>query len=809
MHSKLNTFNLHSIKKFLVLSSLAVLTACGGNGEVISLNGYPLVVNVSGLKGSSVLLKNDNGIDRGGDRLLVSKDGNFSFSTLIPQGGKYLVRVKSQPDGQVCTVNNGSGVGSPNMSVVNVICSAIADAYVVKGLLSGLLDRHYIVLSNNTTDVLTLTENGAFQFPQLLARGSRYTVAIETYPEAQNCTLTNEEGPVSADMPKVIVNCGTVPDEFTIGGTVTGLAQGDLVLNNRNSNGGVVDTLTINTASPGFPQFVFGNKVVFNGYYNVTVAKNPAGQICTPSQNTGNNVVQNITTVVVNCVDENKSFRISGTLSGLDAGQTITLLNNGADEITLDSNKTFQFPTKVGIGDPYKVTITNNGYPFLQQCEVINGSGTVKNAPVNDVQVNCSVAPVSVYQSFPNNAAGYYPVALIRNDDGTFYGMTTTTIIRNDNNNDKTGYLFYLTSGRVIQYLHPLEGNGGTRPPFYFDPAFPTGIMRANDGNLYGNTYLAGSNYVGAIYTLDTVSNLFEQNAASFPASNQGPVADLIQGNGVDNNLYGITYGDILIQDRINGGSVFERNYLGEVTPLHTFTFADASTYGVRPVGRLLLVGNDLYGTTEMGGKNGRGTIFAIKTDGSGFKVIAHFEAGGSFPTHRTEDRDKDSPGIYSDPYALPYSGLMQATDGKLYGVAKYGGEHDGGRIFKVDLNKADDDKLSTHYSFVKRNGYPIFELLQLKDGKLYGTTQGDGTRNNGGDGGEPHDTIYKGTIFRIALDDKAPLEILHSFTGIRNGGDDGDRPVTRLISDGENLYGATRFGGRFDRGMIYKFGRK
>ncbi len=802
--AKFCIFNFRGLKKFLVLIGLAALIGCGGGSGVAS-QGYPLVVNLVGLRGNLVLLPNDNS----NDKLLLSQDGTFQFSTLIQAGSKYLVRVKSQPEGQICTVNNASGGGGKNMPVVSLICSAIGDAGVIKGMLFGLEDNRYIVLSNNIVDVLTLSKNEEFQFPQLLARGSRYKVVIETSPQGQNCTLTNEEGLVSDDMPKVIVNCDSVPLAFTIGGTVTGLDQGDLILNNRNINGDIVDTLTINTASPEFPQFAFDNKVVLNGYYNVTVEKNPAGQICTPSHNTGNNIVKNITTIIVNCVDENNSFSISGTLSGLDVGQTVTLLNNGADQIRLNSDGTFQFPTKVGNHDPYHVTIDSSTYPFLQQCEVVNGSGTIKNAPVDNVQVNCAIAPVSAYQFFPNNDAGYYPAALIRNDDGSFYGITTTTIIRNENNNDKTGYIFYLTSGRAMLFLHWLVGNGAPRPPFYFDPAFSTGVMRAKDDNLYGNTYLDGLNYVGAIYKLDTSSNIFEQNKISFPVTNQGPVADLIQGNDIDNNLYGITYGDILLNDSVNGGSVFKKNYLNEIILLHTFTFADASKYGVRPNGRLLLIGDDLYGTTEMGGNNDRGTIFTIKTDGSGFKVIAHFEAGGSFPPHRTADRDTESPGRYSDPYELPYSGLIQATDGKLYGVAKYGGDHDGGRIFKVDLDKADDHKLSTHYSFAKQNGYPIFELLQLKDGKLYGLTQGDGSRNNGGDGGNPHDSIYKGTIYRIALDDNALLEILHTFTGIENGGDDGDRPSTRLIFDGDgSLYGSTRFGGRFDRGMIYKFGR-
>lgn len=79
-------------------------------------------------------------------------------------------------------------------------------------------------------------------------------------------------------------------------------------------------------------------------------------------------------------------FSIGGTLSGLPGGQSIVLLNNGRDSLTLAANGPFVFGGLVPFDGSYVVTISTQ--PASANCVVTNGSGTV-NGDVNTVQVTC------------------------------------------------------------------------------------------------------------------------------------------------------------------------------------------------------------------------------------------------------------------------------------------------------------------------------------------------------------------------------------------------------------------------------------
>lgn len=84
--------------------------------------------------------------------------------------------------------------------------------------------------------------------------------------------------------------------------------------------------------------------------------------------------------------DVGSNFSIGGTVSGLPAGQSIVLLNNGRDSLTIASNGAFVFGGLVPFGASYLVTIS--AQPASANCTVTNGSGTV-NGDVNNVQVSC------------------------------------------------------------------------------------------------------------------------------------------------------------------------------------------------------------------------------------------------------------------------------------------------------------------------------------------------------------------------------------------------------------------------------------
>ncbi len=79
---------------------------------------------------------------------------------------------------------------------------------------------------------------------------------------------------------------------------------------------------------------------------------------------------------------------------------------------------------------------------------------------------------------------------------------------------------------------------------------------------------------------------------------------------------------------------------------------------------------------------------------------------------------------------ANPEAGLVQASDGKLYGTTVFGGRHGEGSIFSI----ATDGTLTTLYSFPSFDhvdGANPFGLMQHTDGKFYGTTSEGGTSIN------------------------------------------------------------------------------
>jgi len=97
-----------------------------GTGQVDNWSGgtagsqtYTVGGSVSGLSGTVVLQ------DNGGDNLSVSANGPFTFGTALASGAAYNVTVLTNPSGQTCTVNNGTGtMGSANLTSVAVFCGA-------------------------------------------------------------------------------------------------------------------------------------------------------------------------------------------------------------------------------------------------------------------------------------------------------------------------------------------------------------------------------------------------------------------------------------------------------------------------------------------------------------------------------------------------------------------------------------------------------------------------------------------------------------------------------------------------------------
>lgn len=148
--------------------------------------------NISGLSGSLVLQNNNV------DSLTVSTTGAFIFPRSLVESSSYSITVISQPNGQTCTVNAGSGVISvTDITNVDVVCNDIAvPAHTVGGVISGLSGS--VVLQNNDIDLLTVSANGTFTFPSAIVEGSNYAITILSQPNAQSCTINASSGVISS-----------------------------------------------------------------------------------------------------------------------------------------------------------------------------------------------------------------------------------------------------------------------------------------------------------------------------------------------------------------------------------------------------------------------------------------------------------------------------------------------------------------------------------------------------------------------------------------------------------------------------------
>lgn len=81
------------------------------------------------------------------------------------------------------------------------------------------------------------------------------------------------------------------------------------------------------------------------------------------------------------------TYPVTGSLSGLDPGVQVTLLDNAADPLTLTANGAFRFATPVALNASYDVTVGSQ--PTGQTCTVSNGSGSETGLTVN-VEVVCA-----------------------------------------------------------------------------------------------------------------------------------------------------------------------------------------------------------------------------------------------------------------------------------------------------------------------------------------------------------------------------------------------------------------------------------
>lgn len=174
----------------------------------------------------------------------------------------------------------------------------------------------------------------------------------------------------------------TKPATYTIGGSISGLTTGGLVLRNDGA-----DDLALPADAATFQ---FATPITAGGSYSITPFAQPTGLTCTVNNGVGSNVKANINNIHIVC--SAITHTVGGTISGL-TGSGLVLQNNSGDDLTIASNAAnFEFATAIAYGGGYAVSVL--AQPSGQYCSIANNSGTATTS-ITDVTVTCSQTTLS------------------------------------------------------------------------------------------------------------------------------------------------------------------------------------------------------------------------------------------------------------------------------------------------------------------------------------------------------------------------------------------------------------------------------
>ena len=411
-------------------------------------------------------------------------------------------------------------------------------------------------------------------------------------------------------------------------------------------------------------------------------------------------------------------------------------------------------------------------------------------------------APAQTFTSLAdlNGANGMDPFynSLIQGTDGNFYGITR------DGGTANRGSVYKVTPDGAISMVYSLctlaQCADGSEP---YAP-----LLLGADGNFYGTTSSGGANNYGTVFKLTssgTLTTLYNFCPVFRCPDGAHPSGPLVQG--FDGNFYGTSAG-------VTQGTIFKITPGGTLTNMHNFCSLANCADGNGPWGLFLARDGSMYGVTLGGGTQLGGTVFRFTPAGQ-FKTLYNFCsltdcADGSSPIGSlvvtatgtvygaTEGGGAGSDGgtvfelspagtlttLYSFCLAqtclegaFPTTGLIQATDGRLYGAGEYGGFNNRGTSFRITTAGA----LTRLHSFDANDGaYPLGALLQGTDGSIYGTTASGGPRNRSVcTEGAPYGC---GTVFRESLGIKPFVK------SVVRAGHIGDS----IIILGNNLTGST-----------------
>jgi uncharacterized repeat protein (TIGR03803 family) len=399
------------------------------------------------------------------------------------------------------------------------------------------------------------------------------------------------------------------------------------------------------------------------------------------------------------------------------SAQTLTTLAgfNGADGQSPESSLVAD-----ATGNLFGTTAYGGTYGYGTVFEIVKTSGGYASAPLTLVNFD------RVHGAYPSGG-------LIMDANGDLLGTT----VDGGSGAEESGV------GTVFEIVKTSGGYAGTPTTLVIfdtaDGANPYGNLIADAaGNLFGTTEAGGASGYGTVFEIartaggyaatPTVLFSFDGADGAFPSGNL-----MADANG---NLFGSTTDGGAFGD----GTVFEiartaGGYAGAPTTLVSFHNA----VGEAPSGVSADATGNLFGTTQVGGANGYGTVFEITKTSGGYAsdptTLVNFgnltypngvivdAAGNLFGTTNwtsTVFEVANTPGGYAGLTTLvslngadganPYGSLIADGAGNLVGTTSYAGPSGWGTVFEV-----------TSSGYVTGNGATISKLTASENPVAHG----------------------------------------------------------------------------------------
>lgn len=313
----------------------------------------------------------------------ISTNGSYELQNLFDSDSFSLATIHNDNTNYTCTPGTASATVYANV-VNNITCFGSGERTVttlVQGLGASATVNLRLVSDSVNYD-LTNAGNGTHSLAALTV-GKTYSVEILSTSVGYACFIqSNASGTVNVTAPSVIQCAANGPYTFTIktrginAGSISVRKDGILYLNGV-GNG---DHVLIGASADQY----------YGSNYNITFENTPANHTCSISNNTG--MVLGNTVVDLTC--EANTFSVSGSVSGLDNGESVKIqavTKTGKKEVVVDfSNQNFSFDP-FEYNTPYELSLSE--VPATKVCTFTTSNYKSGNilGNVSGVSLNCTV----------------------------------------------------------------------------------------------------------------------------------------------------------------------------------------------------------------------------------------------------------------------------------------------------------------------------------------------------------------------------------------------------------------------------------